>query len=94
MVRRSLEERIAQLEAQKKTLPSRLSKQARARDTRRKILLGALVLDRLTNDTSPFATQLGSWVRSELPDFLTREADKDLFIDLLTDTAADNTGEA
>ena len=47
MARRSIEERISQLEAQRKTLQARLGKQDRAKDTRRKILLGALVLYRL-----------------------------------------------
>ena len=50
MARRTIEQRLAQLEAQKKTLQSRLGKQERARDTRRKVLLGALVLHRLQSD--------------------------------------------
>lgn len=44
MARRSIAERLAQLEAQRKSLQTKLGKQERARDTRRKILLGALVL--------------------------------------------------
>lgn len=94
MVRRSLEERIAQLEAQKKTLQSRLSKQERAKDTRRKILLGALVLDRVTNHRDPFSAQLAQWVQAELPGFLTREADMELFDYLLTTLKAGDGGEA
>jgi len=47
MARRSIEVRLSQLDAQRKTLQARLGKQARAKDTRRKILLGALVLHRL-----------------------------------------------
>ncbi|MGO7465226.1 mobilization protein, partial [Rhizobium ruizarguesonis] len=46
MARKSIGERIAQLEAQSKTLQIRLSKQERAIDTRRKVLIGALVLHR------------------------------------------------
>ena len=89
MVRRSIEERISQLEAQRKTLQARLSKQDRARDTRRKILLGALVLYRLEKSgDEEFSKGLGAWVRRELPGFLTRDDDKALFADLLTAPAA------
>lgn len=40
-------ERLAQLEAQRKTLQTKLGKQERAKDTRRKVLLGAFILYRL-----------------------------------------------
>ena len=49
MDRKSIALRIAQLEERKKALKARLGKQERAHDTRRKILLGALVLHRLEN---------------------------------------------
>jgi len=84
MTRRSIEERIAQLEAQRKTLQARLGKQERAHDTRRKVLLGALVLNRLEkSDDSEFSKRLGDWLRRELPGFLTRDVDKLLFSDIL-----------
>lgn len=84
MARRSITERLAQLEAQKKALQARLGKQERSRDTRRKILLGALVLHRLENTNDPeFGKRLADWLRRELPDFLTREADKALLADLI-----------
>jgi len=82
MTRRSIEERIAQLEAQRKTLQARLGKQERAHDTRRKVLLGALVLNRLEK-SSEFSKRLGDWLRRELPGFLTRDVDKLLFSDIL-----------
>lgn len=41
MARKSIEERLAQLDAQRATLKARLGKQERANDTRRKVLLGA-----------------------------------------------------
>ncbi|MGO8063825.1 mobilization protein, partial [Rhizobium johnstonii] len=41
MVRKTIGERLAQLEAQRKTLQIRLGKQERAIDTRRKVLIGA-----------------------------------------------------
>ncbi len=84
MARRSIHERLAQLEARKKVLTIRLGRQERARDTRRKILLGALVLHRLENTRDPaFSMRLRDWVRTELPGFLTREGDSQLFEDIL-----------
>lgn len=84
MARKSIEQRLAQLDAQRKTLQARLGKQERAQDTRRKILLGALVLHRLESDRDEeFSKRLGDWLRRELPGFLTRDADKELFDDLL-----------
>lgn len=84
MAKKSITERIAQLEAQKKTLQTRLTKQERAKDTRRKVLLGALVLHRLQNaGDAEFSKRLGDWLRRELPAFLTRPDDKALFADLL-----------
>jgi hypothetical protein len=85
MTRRTIEQRLAQLDAQKKTLQSRLGKQERARDTRRKVLLGALILHRLESDTpDASATWLRTWLRSELPAFLTRDMDKTLLADLMS----------
>ncbi len=84
MARKTIEERLAQLDNQRKTLQARLGKQDRARDTRRKVLLGALVLHRLEKPGSgDFGKELGDWLRKELPGFLTREADRELFSDLL-----------
>jgi len=85
MAKRSIEERLAQLDAQRKTLQSRLGKQERAKDTRRKVLLGALVLHRITADKEKDedAGWLIQWVKRELPGFLTRDGDKPLFADLL-----------
>jgi hypothetical protein len=84
MTRKSLEERLAQLDAQKKTLLARLGKQERSRDTRRKVLLGALVLHRLADSGDhEFSKRLSDWLRRELPGFLTRDGDKELFSDLI-----------
>ena len=96
MARKSIEERLAQLDAQRAALKARLSKQERANDTRRKVLLGALVLHRLENSNDPdFTRRLGDWLRKELPGFLTRDGDKELFADLLTNTPkAETTGNA
>lgn len=87
MARKTISERIAQLEARKKALQARQGKQERADDTRRKVLLGALVLHRLENSgDQEFSKRLGDWLRRELPGFLTRDSDKTLFADLLGHT--------
>jgi len=91
MVRKSIEERLAQLDAQRATLKARLSKQERANDTRRKVLLGALVLRRLESGKDEFSRRLDEWLKRELPDFLTREGDKELFADLLGNVPAGQT---
>ena len=83
MAKKTIAERLAQLEAQKKTLQARLAKQERAQDTRRKVLLGAFLLHRLENDRD-FGPVLKDWVRRELPGFLVRPDDKTLFAELLT----------
>ena len=84
MARKSIEERLAQLDAQRAALKARLGKQERANDTRRKVLLGALVLHRLENSNDPdFTNRLTAWLRKELPGFLTRPNDRELFTDLI-----------
>ncbi len=92
MARKSIEQRLAELEAQRSALKARLSKQDRANDTRRKVLLGALVLHRLENANDPeFTKRLGDWLRRELPGFLSRDNDKALFADLLGSGPANTT---
>ncbi len=84
MARKTIEQRISELEERKKMLKARLGKQERAQDTRRKVLLGALVLHRLENSNDvDFTRRLGDWLRKELPGFLTRDGDKALFDDIL-----------
>lgn len=93
MTRRSIEQRLSQLDEQRKALQARLSQQERAKDTRRKVLLGALVLARLEDSGGAgFSKQLRTWVTAELPGFLTREADHALFPELLggNEAAADD----
>lgn len=82
--RKTLEEQLSQLEEKKKALQARIQKQERAKETRRKILIGALVLDRMGSDRDPeFARRLTEWLRRELPSFLTRQIDRNLFEDLI-----------
>ncbi len=74
--------------------PSRLVSENRngQRDTRRKVLLGALVLHRLENGKDEeFSRRLSEWLKRELPDFLTRDGDKELFADLIGNVPAGQT---
>jgi hypothetical protein len=95
MARRSIEERLAQLDAQRKTLQARLGRQERANDTRRKVLLGALVLQRLeTSKDAEFVDRLRAWLKRELPGFLTRDGDRTLFPDLIELSAIEKAAVA
>ncbi len=91
MARKTIEQRLAELDAQRATLKARLGKQERANDTRRKVLLGALVLHRLETGKDEISRALPDWLRRELPGFLTRDGDKELFADLLKPPAAGGT---
>ncbi len=93
MAHKSIAERIAQLDAQKKALQARMGKQERANDTRRKVLLGAFVLHRIENDRD-FGGTLHDFVKRELVTFLSRESDKALFADLLASTPAGKSSDA
>ncbi|MFC3221321.1 mobilization protein [Tianweitania populi] len=84
MARKTIEQRLGELEAQRSALKARLSKQERANDTRRKVLLGAFVLHRLeSSNDGEFADRLREWLARHLPGFLTRANDKALFSDLI-----------
>ncbi len=84
MARKTIEQRLAELDAQRSALKARLSKTERNNDTRRKVLIGSLVLHHLeASNDQDFKQQLGEWLRRELPGFLTRDNDKALFVDLI-----------
>jgi hypothetical protein len=84
MAKRSIAERLEQLEAQRKTLQIKLGKQERARDTRRKVLLGAFVMHRLEKGRDAFSKeQLPAWLQRELPGFITRDEDAAVLADLM-----------
>lgn len=92
MARRSIQQRLEHLKAQTRTLQARMGKQERAKDTRRKVLLGAFVLHRLEKpDASEFSKNLREWLGKELPKFLSRDDDVALFDDLI-DTTKVKTG--
>ncbi len=89
-MRKPIEQRIRELEEQKKALQSRLDKQQRAETTRRRMLLGSFVLERLEQDEDAAhqhgelsGKQLRQWLAREFPAYLSRDADRLLFVDLL-----------
>lgn len=83
MARRPIEQRIAELEEQAKALKARLAKTERANETRRKIILGALVQDRMSGDDEN-GKWLRDWLQRELPGYLTRDHDREIFSGLLS----------
>lgn len=94
MARRSISEQLAHLDEKRKTLISKQTKQERARDTRRKVLLGAFVLHRLEKGQDDFSkNHLRDWLKKELPGFITRDDDAALFDDLLKKPSAKPSSE-
>lgn len=81
----SLTRQIEQAQAKKRKLLARQraveQKASRAADTRRKILVGALVLSKL--DDPEHGERFRSFLQRELHAFLTREDDRVLFADLV-----------
>ena len=85
-MRKPMAQRIKELEERKRSLQSRLDRQERAQETRRKIVLGSLVLERLAQDgdgDTGDQCDLRQWLAAQLPAFLVRDADRALFADLL-----------
>lgn len=89
-MRKPIRQRIEELEQQKRTLQLRLDRQERAQTTRRKILLGSFILERLernedVSDRDGYDMQcdLKQWLKRALPAFLSRDDDRALFADLL-----------
>ncbi len=89
--RRSDKERLEELnrkkaaiETRQKAIRARVAKKERARDTRRKILVGTFVLHQIENDTK-HGPGLRKWLQEGLPGFL-REIDRELFDDILGGT--------
>ncbi len=78
-----LEERKRQLEERTRTLRARLSTEKRKQDTRRRIMLGAFVLHRLEQE-GPASHALREILCQELPGFLTRDRDRELLGELIS----------
>lgn len=83
------EERLTALKARRDALDARLkalaakqTERSRKADTRRKILVGALLLDRMERQDNQ-GQRLREWLTRELPGFLQRDDDRTLFNDLL-----------
>jgi hypothetical protein len=79
-----LEERKRQLEEQTRTLRARLTSEKRKQDTRKRIMLGSFLLHRLEQER-PESPVLRDLLQRELPGFLTRDRDRELLAELLTD---------
>ena len=84
MACRSIQERLAQLEARKKALTVRLNEQKRAQARLRKVFLGAFLLHRLGNPANPTSDSTSSmnlfdWLRTALPGLPCGERSHHLF---------------
>jgi hypothetical protein len=77
-----LEKKEAQLRAQRQALVASMAEDKRKDDTRRKILLGAFLLERLDRP------QVQALLAAEFSAYLTRERDQALFADLLKPATA------
>ena len=88
MVRRTLAERLAQSEAKVEKLRAQAKTEARVRDTRRKVLAGALLLH-LASEAERDGAAARDLIRRRLAGFLTRPDDKELFADQLATSAPD-----
>ena len=76
--------KVAKLEAKTAKLRAQVKKQERAEDIRRKYLVGVLVVHHLATRPDPtFSRKLEEALRSMLPDFPARAADKALCAELL-----------
>lgn len=84
MARRSIDQRIAELEEQAKALKARKSETDRANDTRRKVILGTLLLRDIEGDGET-SKLLRNWLSKELPGQLTRDHDRQILAELLTE---------
>lgn len=80
-------ERIAKLQENVRRLEAQERKTERAKDTRRKVLLGALVMDELERDTG-MANELRRWLADRLPGYLTRDHDRDVMARFMEDDGA------
>src|SRR3954465_7149772 len=74
--------RPREIEEQRRALKARLTKQERARDTRRKVLLGAFLLHQLDAKRDA-AGPLAALLARGLAGFLQREDDKAVLADLI-----------
>lgn len=92
---KTLEQRLAELDARHNALKNRLTKQERANDTRRKILLGAFLIHSLETGKPQIKDTLHQWLHSNLEPFLTRDIDKQLLNDFIakkTESPSDQSG--
>ena len=82
MARKTIEQQLAEVNAKKTRLLALQRKQNRKIDTRRKVLMGAFLLNWLEN-TELDEIYIYDWLRDNLPAFLKREQDKVVLVDVL-----------
>ena len=80
---RTIEQRIADLDQEKRSLIARQRKKEDARDTRRKVLIGTMVLDRISKESDEDGVWLNEWLGRDLAKFLTRKVDRQMFDDII-----------
>ena len=91
MARKTIEQRLAELDAQRSALKARLSKQERANDTRRKVLLGGFVLAQMKKKGIGYNQM--TYEDARFVDTLNNDRDRALF-GLAAKPALSPTGEA
>ena len=82
MARKTIEQQIAEVNARKNRLLALQRKQNRKIDTRRKVLLGAFLLNWLQNSELD-EIYIYDWLQDNLPAFLKRDQDKIVLEDIL-----------
>ena len=82
MPRKTLDQQLAEVNAKRNKLVLLQRKQNRKIDTRRKVLLGAFLLNWLQNSELD-EIYIYDWLQNNLPRFLKREQDKIVLEDIL-----------
>ena len=82
MARKSIDQQLAEVNAKRNKLVLLRRKQNRKIDTRRKVLMGAFLLNWLQNSELD-EIYIYDWLQNNLPRFLKRDQDKDLLKDIL-----------
>ncbi len=82
VTRKTIEQQLAEVNAKRNKLVLLQRKQNRKIDTRRKVLMGAFLLNWLQNSELD-EIYIYDWLQNNLPRFLKRDQDKDLLKDIL-----------
>ena len=80
---RTIEQRIADLEEAKRSLLARQRKKVDEKDSRRKSLIGTMVLDQISKEGDKDGAWLRSWLERDLAGYLKRKPDRQIFDDII-----------